>query len=96
MAVFYRYYLKTSYTKPIHPKVVLGKSWDTGISWYGLIFPSNISFDDWKDEQIKKWEKQNKIIDEGGTLAEVDKCINYDLDKIKKIESSPDFIKWVD
>lgn len=88
-----KFYVSKSRKTPTHPEKLYGVSWETGVAFYGMIFPKNISFDDWKKKQIEGYEKRLKQFNETGEYFELILCLE-NATNLEEIEKEIDFVKW--
>lgn len=90
-----KFYLTYSNEAPKHPSEVYDINFETGISWYGQINPSNISLDDWKNNQLEKHDRLVKELQDKGRIRKLNLLLHPTKESIKQIESRVDFIKWL-
>jgi hypothetical protein len=85
------YYLQWSREEPKHPSEVYDISWETGWNCGSMIFPNNISFDEWKKEKVDTFEKLNLELKNNGRI----KQLKYlDGNNPSEIEKDVNFIEW--
>ena len=89
-----RFYLTWSDEKPSHPKKVYKESWNSGLSWYGQINPSEKSLNLWKKEQVEKYDKLLKEYQDNGRIRKLNQIFHPTENNINKIESDDNFIEW--
>jgi hypothetical protein len=87
-------YLTWSDIEPKHPKDVYGISWETGLSWYGTINPPDKSLNQWKKEQIERYENLMKEYHDNGKVRKLNQIFHPTENDIKKIEENDNFIEW--
>lgn len=91
----YKFYLTWSEEKPIHPKEVYEQSWNTGLSWYGQINPTDKSLNDWKNEQVEKYEGLLKEYQDSGKVRKLNQIYHPTENDIISIEKDVNFIEWL-
>lgn len=89
-----KFYLTYTTEQPKHPKETYGVSWNSGLAWYGQIYPSDISLNDWRKEQIEIYERLMKEYQANGKVPKINCIIHPTKDMESTIEESVDFIKW--
>ena len=89
-----KYYLTWSKEEPIHPKEGYGINWETGLSWYGHMNPPDKSLNDWKNEQVEKYERLLKEYQDNGKTRKLNVIYHPTQNDISLIESDVNFIKW--
>ena len=87
-----KFYLTWSEEEPIHPKEVYKQSWNTGLSWYGQINPPDKSLNDWKTEQIERYERLLKEYQDNGRIRKLNQIYHPTESDIKSIEKDSNFI----
>jgi len=90
-----KFYLTWSNVEPKHPKDVYGMSWESGLSWYGQINPSDKSLHQWKQEQLERYENlMREYQDNGGKVRKLNIILHPTEDDKNKIERYVNFIEW--
>lgn len=89
-----KFYLVWSEEEPKHPKEVYKESWDSGLSWYGQINRTNKSLDDWKKEQIDRYESLMKEYQLYGRIKALRLAYHPTPEEIISIEKDKNFIEW--
>ena len=89
-----KFYLTWSKEEPIHPKKVYKESWNSGMSWYGPINPSDKSLNQWKKEQVEKYNQLMKEHKDLGKVKKLNMLFLTTKDYINNIEKDVNFIKW--
>ncbi len=89
-----KFYLTWSNLEPKHPKEVYGISWETGLMWYGQINSPDKSLNQWKQEQIERYENLMKEYRDNGKVRKLNQIFHpLESDK-NRIESDINFIDW--
>lgn len=96
-----RFYLKWGYNEPRHPKETYGEfTWKTGIGTdlfkgYFLVFDEDTTLNQWRAKEIERWETLMKDFKQDNKVQSLAAVIRPNEEKIKKIESDNNFIKWI-
>lgn len=88
-----KYYLEWSDKAPIHPKDIYGKSWENGIKDNQLIYPNDISLNEWKENEIDRYNRLCSEFEKNGKIQSLKYLDN--TSKKDEIEKGKGFIKWV-
>lgn len=89
-----KFYLTWSKEAPKNPKEVHKDSWDSGVHFHVQINPSNKSLDEWKKEQVDKFDSLSKEYQENGKIKKLNKIYHPTPSQIESIEKEVDFIEW--
>lgn len=96
-----RFYLKWGYNEPRHPKETYGEfTWKTGIGTdlfkgYFLVFDEDTTLNQWRAKEIERWENLMKDFKQDNKVQSLAAVIRPNEERIKKIESDNNFIKWI-
>ena len=89
-----KFYLVWSEQEPKHPKEIYLQSWNSGLSWYGQINPPNQSLDDWKKEQLEKYDSLMKEYQFHGKIRALRIIYHPTIEDVASIEKDDNFIEW--
>ena len=89
-----KFYIQWSTDVPSHPQEVYGEAWESGVYFSSQINPPNQSLNDWREEQINRYESFLVNLKKDGKIMKLCETHNPSEKEISEIEGDINFVKW--